>query len=571
MFPKTHLTLKHTLRAMASRRLSRRGWIGALLELFIIHISLIIAVVISGIFVVTFSNMMSGLFTMYFNSQKFISDFVNKNVELIQCHDLCKITLSPTHNTTSQNVTKFLLRQKIANITIVNPQNVLVFVNLKSDGQEKWVYTSYDARITVFFTGNLSVSIYPTFPLSDARPRKLAFQENGTRTVHVSSQLGNVLNQLFPISTAVVSALAAIGIIKRVMATPASDVMSKKIHPSEPLIALFYLVFSFFVVLFLTAVAFYIPRNPWLLLLLFLGFPILLSIGVLFTGRFWPGFTIFLFITSLIFCRESLLKWQYLILTYVPLPDILGYMHCTCKKFLAMWQLLFSLKLDSGTILLILLFYLFYPLFHILGKGAAFAFSTDRMFKLYLMYIYDIAIMLWIVQWFLNPYPAMLEWDSRRILESLAGLFLGLPSLIYQGILDPFSFITAVAISWSIFLSFVLVMSAGVIAMTRGSSLYVLNLPGLPQSLSLTARYIRGFEWLLPAVPFVLNRELVARGELCASAERGVVRVRVYPEDCCDSVEGVVVDCSLDKIAVDGNAGRRVFSWGDVRQIELVG
>jgi len=526
---------------MASRGLSRKELGGALLGLFIIHLSLIFAVVILGIFIVTFNNTMSGLFTMYFNSQKFISDFVSKSVEPQWCHDLCIITLLPTHNTTSQNVTKFLLRQKIANITIVNPQNVLVFVNLRSDGQEKWIYTFYDARIMVPFTGNLNVSVYPAFPLSDARPRKLAFQENGTRTVHVSSQLSNVLNQLFSISTAVVSALAVIGIIKRVMATPASDVMSKKTHPSEPLITLLYLIFSFFVTLFLTAVAFYISRNPGLSLSsLLLLFPFLLSVSVLWTGRFWPGFAIFLAF-SLIFYKD----------------------------ISAMWQLSFSLKLDSSTILLILLFYLFYPLFHILGKGAAFAFSTDRMFKLCLMYIYDIAIMLWIIQWFLNPYPAMLEWDFKRILEALAGLFLGLLSLIFQGT-DPFSFITVVAISWLIILLSVLVMSAGVIAMTRGSSLYVLNLPGLPQSLSLTARYIRGFEWLLPAVPFVLNRELVARGELCASAERGVVKVKIYPEGCCDPVEGVVVDCSLDKIAVDNDRERRVFSWGDVRQIELV-
>jgi len=88
--------------------------------------------------------------------------------------------------------------------------------------------------------------------------------------------------------------------------------------------------------------------------------------------------------------------------------------------------------------------------------------------------------------------------------------------------------------------------------------------------LSLTARYIRGLAWLLPAVPLVLNRELVARGELCARAERGVVKVRIHPDEG-NPVEGVVVGCTIDKIAVDNGRERRVFSWGDVRQIELVG
>jgi len=522
---------------MASRGLSLKDWIGALFGLFIFHILLIAAIAIPGIFFVTLSNIMSSTFTMYSNPQKFISDFVNKSVELNECRDLCKITLLPTHNATLQNVTILTLQRKIANITIVNPQNVLVFVNLTSDGQEKWIYTFYDARIIALFAGNLDVSVYPAFPLSDARPRKLAFQENGTRTVHVSSQLGGTIDRLVSTLVSVVGALAAIGVIKRVMATPASDMMSKSTHPFAPLTALFYLIFSFLVVLLLAALAFYEPRNPGLVFFLFPILLLLLSISVLMTGRFWPGLAIFLAF-SLIFYRD----------------------------ISAMWQLLFSLKLDSGTILLILLFYVLYPFFYVLGKVAAFAFSTDRMFKLYLMYIYDITLFLWAIQWLVNPYPTLLSWELLLMLGAGISFILGLLSIIIQiiiqnvvlAVIPIVLFVTLYTISYFIF-------------RTRNISFWLLNLPNLPLSLSLTVRYIRGFAWLLPAVPFVLNRELVARGELCASAERGVVKVKIYPEDCCDPVEGVVVDCSLDKIAVDGNAERRVFSWGDVRQIELIG
>jgi len=512
---------------MATQSLSWREFFGAFFGLFIIYIPLIVAIVIPGLFFVTLSNIMASAFTMYTNSSKFISDFVNKSVKPSECLDLCKVSLLPTLNITLQNTTVFSLKQKVVNITIVNPSNVLVFVSLSSSGREEWVYTIYDASITAFFTDSLNVSVYPAFPFSDASPRKLALQENSSRTVHVSSQSGGVLNQLSLFLT-IVGTLATIGVIKHVVATPLSNITSKSAHPFAPLIIFFYLNFTPLVVLLLTAVMLYISRNPGLSLsYLFLLLPFLLSISVLWTGKFWLGFAVFIVILviSLVFYGEISAVLQSLLL-----------------------------KLDFTTTLLILLFYVFYPFFYVLGKSAAFAFSTDRMFKLYLMYIYDATILLWAVQWLVNPYLAMLAWEYKFLGTILLPLIFGSIQIV---------------ISLTIFI-FIIYTISYFITRARDISLWLLNLPGLSPSFSLTARYIRGLTWLLPGVPFVLNRELVARGELCASAERGVVKVRIHPEEG-DPVEGVIIDCSLDKIAVDNGCERRVFSWGDVRQIELIG
>jgi len=559
---------------VTTRGLSWREYVGAFLGLFIIHTPLIAAIVVPGLFFVTLSNMMSSISTMYSDSQKFISEFSNKNVLLERCDDVCKVNLLFTHNITSQNITVFSLQQKIANITIVNPQNILVFVELKSNGREEWIYTFYDARITVLFTANLSVGVYPAFPFSDASPRKFVFKENGTRMVYVSLKAGNILNQIFSIFIALVGVLATIRIIKHIITTPVNDVMSKNTHPFAPLIAFVYLNFSSLVVLLSTAILIYELWNPGIAFpLLFILLPLLLSISVLKTGRSWPGLAIFLFAIFLIFCggklpvelcflfKQDLIKILLKFLSISPLffiPhlvfDIIGYTSCIFHEVIPeMWQLFFSLKLNSSTVLLILLFYMLYPFFYVLGKSAAFAFSTDKTFKLYLMYIYDFTILLWVVQWFFNPYPAMLAWEHK---------FLGtvvLP-LIFGSILV----VSLIIIIFSIYMVSIFITRA------RDISLWLLNLPGLLQFSSLTARYIRGLAWLLPAVPFVLNRELVARGELCASAERGVVKVRIYPEEG-DPVGGVVVGCTIDKIAVDNGCERRVFSWGDVWQIELVG
>jgi len=167
------------------------------LELSIIHMPLIAAIVMPGLFIVFLSNIMSSVLTAYLDPQKFIYDFVDKGVEHKECYDVCKIILLPTHNITLQNITILSPQQKVTNITIVNSQNILVFVKLNSNQREIWVSTFYDTRITALFTGNLSVEIFPFSAFSDANSRKLFFQEGGNRTVYVSSQLGSIINQIF--------------------------------------------------------------------------------------------------------------------------------------------------------------------------------------------------------------------------------------------------------------------------------------------------------------------------------------------------------------------------------------
>jgi len=70
-------------------------------------------------------------------------------------------------------------------------------------------------------------------------------------------------------------------------------------------------------------------------------------------------------------------------------------------------------------------------------------------------------------------------------------------------------------------------------------------------------------------IPFLLNREFVARKELCTMATTTILKAKIYLENN-NYVEGIIARCSLDKIVIDSGRERRVISWGDVQQIELI-
>jgi len=417
------------------------------------------------------------------------------------------------HNINLRNIT--ILQQKSVNITIINLHNILVFVKLNSSGQELWIYTFYDIRITALFVGNLSVEVYPAFPFSDATPRKLFFIKNDTRTVNVFLYMGNILHQILSSIASLISILSTIGVIKHITKTPVSNATSIKTRSEDPLITILHLLLITFSSLVISLYIFYLPS--WFTIVASI---ILIStfLSLVLMGKYWPLLlpsSIFLLILLILIKSPALM-----------IPDF-------------------------TTSLIIVMALLLYPfVFYISGKSLTLALPLDRSFKIYLMHLYDITLLIWIFQWFINPYPAMLSWELQFAPSLLSGY--------------------AILVSIVMIVIFSVLFVADFVRFWRNASLILPSLLKLPLTSSLI-RYMSFFSLLLLALPFVLNRELVARGELCASAERGVVKVRIHLEDCCDPVEGVVVGCSLEKIAVDDGSERRVFSWGDAWQIELIG
>jgi len=165
-------------------------------------------------------------------------------------------------------------------------------------------------------------------------------------------------------------------------------------------------------------------------------------------------------------------------------------------------------------------FMLLYPPYYVMGKITTLNTLRWGSGTVALMEAYDISIILWGLQWVINPF----------IVISSPSLMLA-PSIILLSIIAT-----------------IMVM-------------FYLVFPVKGKVVSTTTM-------LLMLIPFLLNTEIVARRELCTTITATMLKARLYLEDC-GYVEGVVVKCSLDKIIIDNGRERRVLSWGDVRQIEL--
>jgi len=165
-------------------------------------------------------------------------------------------------------------------------------------------------------------------------------------------------------------------------------------------------------------------------------------------------------------------------------------------------------------------FMVLYPPYYVMGKITIFNILRRKSLTVALMEAYDISIILWGLQWVLNPF----------ITISSSSLILA-PSIILFSIII------------TILLMFYLIFPAKNKAIPTTTIFAVL-------------------------VPFLLNREFIARKELCMMATTTILKTKVYLEGN-NYVEGVMVKCSLDKIVIDSGRERRVISWSDVWQIEL--
>jgi len=177
-----------------------------------------------------------------------------------------------------------------------------------------------------------------------------------------------------------------------------------------------------------------------------------------------------------------------------------------------------SLTFTIALIIIILInpFTLFYV------KSSVVVSKVERATKVGLLHLYDLAVLMWVLQWLINPYPTLFKLRYITLIQFLPAL---ITFLVTFGVLLPL--------------------------------------------IALSIKNIGFGTLLLSIVPFVLNEELAARAEFCHMALEKPTRVRVYPEEG-GSVEGFVGECDMDKITIDDGKSTRVFSWGDVHQIELL-
>jgi len=182
-----------------------------------------------------------------------------------------------------------------------------------------------------------------------------------------------------------------------------------------------------------------------------------------------------------------------------------------------------SLSLDSTYATLISLIFL-NPIVLYFLKSYAVVIKEKRSVKVSLLHLYDLAVLIWVLLWLIDPIPTIIKPE----------------------------FISAVLFSIPLFL----------IPLLLGGLLRLVSL--IIKIIGLKTQF-----FLLSIIPFILNEELAARAEFCQMAVGKPTRVRVYLEGG-RSIEGFVVECDMDKIAVydHRNYSTRVFSWGDVQQIE---
>jgi len=169
-------------------------------------------------------------------------------------------------------------------------------------------------------------------------------------------------------------------------------------------------------------------------------------------------------------------------------------------------------------------FILVYLPYYAVGKTMILNTLQWRTLTVALMEAYDISIILWGLQWIINPFIAIFS-QSLILAQS----------------------ITLISISFAIIAIFYLVFSA----------------------FQVRARVVSMTTMLVILVPFLLNTEIVARKELCIMTTTTILKAKIYFENN-NYVEGIIVKCFLDKIVIDNSRERRVISWGDVKQIELI-
>jgi len=175
---------------------------------------------------------------------------------------------------------------------------------------------------------------------------------------------------------------------------------------------------------------------------------------------------------------------------------------------------------DLVTITIILLMFI-NPIVFLFFKSCAVISNMEGAMKVGLLHLYDVAVLIWILLWLINPIPTIFKPEFISSVPFLILLFL--------------------------------------ISLTLG---------GLLAFVALIVKIIGSETLFLSIIPFIMNEELAARVEFCRKALDKPTKVRVYPEEKEEHVEGFVVECNIEKIAIGNDKSTRLFSWGDVQQIE---
>jgi len=191
-------------------------------------------------------------------------------------------------------------------------------------------------------------------------------------------------------------------------------------------------------------------------------------------------------------------------------------------------QLLHILSNISSYYTFLLSLMLLYPPYYVMAKIMLLNTMPWRSLTVALMEAYDISIILWGLQWLMNPFVVISS-----------------PSLILTPSIALISILAAIIIMFYLIIS-----------------MFHLKISEKSKIISMTAM-------LVILIPFLLNAEIIARRELCTMATTAILKVRLYLENN-SYVEGFVAKCSLDKIVIDNGRERRVFSWNDIWQIEFI-
>jgi len=178
--------------------------------------------------------------------------------------------------------------------------------------------------------------------------------------------------------------------------------------------------------------------------------------------------------------------------------------------------------LDFVTVVIIILTSI-NPILLLFLKSLVAVSNVERAAKVGFLHLYDLAVLIWGFLWLINPILTIFRLEYIMVI--------------------------------SFFLQHILI-----IVIIGGFLVFII---------SLITEIISPQILFFSIVPFIFNQEVAARVEFCRRALDWPTKVKVYPESG-KPVVGFVVECDVGKIAVSNKRRTRVFSWGDVHQIELL-
>jgi len=437
-----------------------------------------------------------GFFFVIIDSLWVYSDYKNFARDVLNAQNIATCPTDCSFNLTSQ------WRDPQAVIVVDNPSGTLVLLRLyTTQHKEVWVATDRTTRINATFDGGLYVDVYPLYPLSDADQRHIYLPGNGNLTIHVTPPaIGGIVQPLQVVISAVVGLLTILGIIRHLSKTPAVNALGSTyptymrilLYPS--LIFTVFLIFIVFVIILIIVVV--IPK----ILLHFILNCTLIVITTLFLS---VAFLTYL-LTIIVQPRQISTK-DSIILIILTLISFVGLLFIFMNNRTVPWPLY------SNTLFLTFV----NPFSLFLLKSLAVISGIRRTEKVGVLHLYDLAVLVWALQWLANPYPTIFKLDYITI-------------------------------------SFLIILIMLIIIL--GSIIFII---------SLNPRIL-----LFSIIPFIFNEELVARIEFCKKARIRIILATIYPWNG-RPMRGFVHRCDVDKIVLLRlrNYRQYTFSWSEIRWI----